>query len=218
MKKTIQALLFVACMCGVGAVKAEERDAASVCYGAFAGLIDVKQDLMEQNPSMGDKVTLQAEIEMYRDAMLQIVPEPQMFYDLNEADRLYGQDNFDDLDIMDQCGVLYLGGDGEDPSIAAVEEEAKQFDEAVGVQLSICAGILDVGSNYVQASERKTALEVVQRLYDAGKAVIGEDRAYDLYKDAHKRASMYGIKDVVPELRRCSAMGQHAREILEAQQ
>ena len=103
MKKTIQALLFVACMCGVGVVKAEERDAASVCYGAFAGLIDVKQDLMEQNPTMGDKVTLQAEIEMYRDAMLQIVPEPQMFYDLNEADRLYGQDNFDDLDIIWEC-------------------------------------------------------------------------------------------------------------------
>ena len=218
MKKTIQALLFVACMCGVGVVKAEERDAASVCYGAFAGLIDVKQDLMEQNPTMGDKVTLQAEIEMYRDAMLQIVPEPQMFYYLKESDRLYGQGNFNDPDIMSECGVLYLGGDGEDPSIAAVEEEAKQYDEAVGVTLSICAGILDVGSNHVLPSERKTAIEVVQRLYDAGKVVIGEDRAYDLYKDAHKRASMYDIKDVMPELRRCSAMGQHAREILEAQQ
>lgn len=214
MKKTIQALLFVACMCGVGVVKAEERDAASVCYGAFAGLIDRKMDLIEENPSAADRVVLEAEIEMYRDAMQQIVPEPQLFAELDEADRLHGQDNFNDPDIMSQCGVLYLGGDGEDPSIAAVEEEAKQYDEAVGVTLSICAGILDVGSNHVLPSERKTALEVVQRFYDAGKAVIGEDRAYDLYKEAHTRAAMYDIKDVMPELRRCASMGAHARDIL----
>ena len=210
MKKLIQAILFVGCFAVVGIAKAQ--DLASVCYGVFSSEIDDRMDQMKQGVDAGSKVAMTAEIEMYQYAMNEIAPDPQLIQKLNEDDRMYGQSNYLDPVVQRECGVAYLGGDGENPD--QQQQPEHQFDPAVGYILASCAGVLDVARNYADSSAKAEGLNVVQKYFDAASKILGEGEARELYETTFEKVKYYPIERVMPDIKRCYSMGPQVNEVI----